>query len=47
VAVEVTELGAVELARRIWGALNEANRVSLYTCVDGVEAIINKYEEEA
>ena len=47
VAVEVPELGAVELARRIWGALNEANRVSLYTCVDGVEAIINKYEEEA
>jgi IMP cyclohydrolase len=47
VAVEVPELGAMELARRIWGALNEANRVSLYTCVDGVEAIINKYEEEA
>ena len=47
VAVEVPELGATELARRIWGALNEANRVSLYTCVDGVEAIINKYEEEA
>ena len=47
VAVEVPERGAVELARRIWGALNEANRVSLYTCVDGVEAIINKYEEEA
>ena len=47
VAVEVPELGAMELARRIWAALNEANRVSLYTCVDGVEAIINKYEEEA
>ena len=47
VAVEVPELGATELARLIWGALNEANRVSLYTCVDGVEAIINKYEEEA
>ena len=47
VAVAVPELGAMELARRIWGALNEANRVSLYTCVDGVEAIINKYEEEA
>ena len=26
---------------------NRRNRVSLYTCVDGVEAIINKYEEEA
>ena len=47
VAVAVPELGAMELARRIWSALNADNRVSLYTCVDGVEAIINKYEEEA
>lgn len=47
VAVEVPELGAMELAERIWSALNADNRVSLYTCVDGVEAIINKYEEEA
>lgn len=47
VAVGVPELDASGLARQIWSALNEANRVSLYTCVDGVEAIINKYEEEA
>ena len=47
VAVEIPELDAVNLAEKLWDALNEDNRVSLYVCVDGKEAIINKYGEEA
>ena len=47
VPVEVPELSAAALAERLWAALDEGNRVSLYVCVDGDEVIINKYEEEA
>ena len=47
VPVEVPELGARELADRLWAALDAENRVSLYVCVDGEEVIINKYEEAA
>ncbi len=47
VAVEVPELAAAELAEKLWAALDSANRVSLYVCVDGDEVIINKYGEEA
>ena len=47
VPVEVHELGARELADRLWAALDAENRVSLYVCVDGEEVIINKYEEAA
>ena len=45
--MEVPELGARELADRLWAALDAENRVSLYVCVDGEEVIINKYEEAA
>ena len=47
VAVEMPELDAVKLAEKLWDALNEDNRVSLYVCVGGMEVIINKYGEEA
>ena len=47
VPVEVPELGARELADRLWAALDAENSVSLYVCVDGEEVIINKYEEAA
>ena len=47
VPVEVPELSAAALADKLWASLNEDNRVSLYVCVDGKEAIINKYGEEA
>ena len=47
VAVEIPELDAVKLAEKLWDALNEDNRVSLYVCVGGMEVIINKYGEEA
>ena len=46
VEVEVPELGPVELAGRLWDALDGDNRVSLYVCVGGVEVIFNKYGEE-
>ena len=45
VEVEVPELGARELAERLWAALNEDNKVSLYVCIGGDEVIINKYGE--
>ena len=47
VSVEVPELDADALAKKLWGALNAENRVSLYVYVDGKEVMINKYEEEA
>ena len=46
VEVELPELSASELAEKLWGALNEDNRVSLYVSVDGEETIINKWEEQ-
>ena len=46
IAVGVPELGAAALAEKVWAALNEDNRVALYVCVDGEEAIINRWEEE-
>ena len=46
VAVELPELDARALAERLWASLDEGNRVSLYVCVDGEEAMINKYGEE-
>ena len=46
VEVGVPELGAAALAEKVWAALNEDNRVALYVCVDGEEAIINRWEEE-
>ena len=45
VEVEVPELDAAALAGRLWAALNEDNRVSLYVSVGGEEVIINKWEE--
>ena len=39
------ELDAAALAGRLWAALNEDNRVSLYVSVGGEEVIINKWEE--
>lgn len=47
VSVEVPELDADALAKKLWGSLNAENRVSLYVYVDGKEVMINKYEEEA
>ena len=41
----VPELDAAALAGRLWAALNEDNRVSLYVSVGGEEVIINKWEE--
>ena len=46
VEVELPELSASELAEKLWGALNEDNKVSLYVSVDGEETIINKWEEQ-
>jgi len=42
VTAQVPELGAGELANRLWNALNADNRVSLYVSVDGDEVILNK-----
>ncbi len=46
VELELPELSASELAEKLWGALNEDNKVSLYVSVDGEETIINKWEEQ-
>jgi len=45
VQVQVPELGAAELAEKVWNALDEANKVSLYVCVGEDEVIINKNKE--
>ena len=42
VAVELPQLGAGELADKLWKALNEDNRVSLYVRVGGESVILNK-----
>lgn len=42
VAVAVPELGAKELAQKVWNVLDEKNRVSLYVRVGGEKVIINK-----
>ena len=42
VTVQMPELGARELADRLWDALDADNKVSLYVSVDGDEVIINK-----
>ena len=45
VEVELPELDAAALAERLWAALNEDNKVSLYVSAGGEEVIINKWEE--
>lgn len=42
VVVDIPETDAATLANRLWDSLDEANKVSLYVCVDGEEIIINK-----
>lgn len=43
VTVSVPELEAQELADKLWGALNEDNKVSLYVEIGEESVIINKY----
>ena len=45
VEVCLPDRSARVLAERLWGSLDEANRVSLYVAAHGEEIIINKYEE--
>ena len=45
VEVCLPDCSARVLAERLWGSLDEANRVSLYVAAHGEEIIINKYEE--
>ena len=47
VEAKLPGLGARELAERLWAALDEDNRVSLYAISGGEEIIINKHGEEA
>ena len=46
VVVEIAETDAQTLAKSLWDALDEKNKVSLYVCVDGEEIIINKNTAE-
>ena len=46
VCVAMPELGAGELAKALWGALNEDNRVSLYVRVGEEETIVNRFVRE-
>lgn len=46
VGVELPELAAAELARRLWQSLNDDNKVSLYVSVGDEDIILNKHGEE-